>query len=98
MALRNCPECQSEVSNQAYTCQRCGYPLKAYKKPKSKSLAVLFAILLGGIGVHKFYLNQPGRGMLYLFFCWTFIPAVISFFEAITYLSMNEQYWDERFN
>jgi TM2 domain-containing membrane protein YozV len=28
--------------------------------PKSRSLAVLLALLLGGIGLHKFYLNSPG--------------------------------------
>jgi len=28
MALIKCPECQSEISDQALTCPRCGFPLK----------------------------------------------------------------------
>jgi predicted amidophosphoribosyltransferase len=28
VALVACPECQSQVSDQAESCPRCGYPLK----------------------------------------------------------------------
>ena len=28
MALIKCPECQSEVSDQALSCPKCGFPLK----------------------------------------------------------------------
>ena len=47
---------------------------------KSKTTAGVLAILLGGIGVHKFYLGKIGMGILYLLFCWTGIPAVIGLF------------------
>jgi TM2 domain-containing membrane protein YozV len=50
---------------------------------KNPTVAVLLALFLGGIGIHKFYLNQPVAGILYLIFCWTGIPAVIAFFEAL---------------
>jgi len=33
MALIKCPECQSEVSDQAPTCPKCGFPFK--KEPSS---------------------------------------------------------------
>jgi TM2 domain-containing membrane protein YozV len=33
-----------------------------------------------------------------LLFCWTFIPAIVAFFEAIILLTMNEDRFDERFN
>lgn len=42
----------------------------------------LLAILLGGIGVHKFYSGKTGMGILYLLFCWTVIPAVIGIIEG----------------
>ena len=43
-------------------------------KTKSKAIAIILALFLGGIGIHKFYLGQAGQGILYLLFCWTFIP------------------------
>ncbi|MFH2103571.1 MAG: TM2 domain-containing protein [Chloroflexota bacterium] len=49
---------------------------------KNPTTAVLFALFLGGLGIHKFYLGQTGMGVLYLIFCWTYIPAIIAFIEA----------------
>jgi TM2 domain-containing membrane protein YozV len=57
---------------------------------KSKTTAGLLAIFLGIFGIHKFYLGQTGKGILYLVFCWTIIPAVIGFIEGIGYLTSND--------
>lgn len=57
---------------------------------KSKVAAGLLAIFLGGLGIHKFYLGQVGMGILYLVFCWTYIPAVIGLIEGIIYLCSND--------
>mgnify|MGYP000846046642 CR=1 FL=1 len=51
---------------------------------KNPTTAVLLALFLGGIGAHKFYLNNAGMGIVYLLFCWTYIPAIIAFIEAFT--------------
>jgi TM2 domain-containing membrane protein YozV len=32
-----------------------------------------------------------GLGILYLLFCWTFIPSVIGLIEGIIYLTMTDQ-------
>ena len=53
--------------------------------------AGILALLLGGIGVHKFYLNKVGLGFLYLIFVWTFIPAIIALVEGIIYLTQDDQ-------
>ncbi len=58
---------------------------------KSKIVAGILGILLGGIGVHKFYLGKIGMGILYLVFCWTGIPAIIGFIEGIIYLCSNDE-------
>jgi TM2 domain-containing membrane protein YozV len=50
---------------------------------KNPTVAILLALFLGGIGIHKFYMGQPVAGILYLIFCWTGIPAIIAFFEAL---------------
>ncbi len=50
---------------------------------RNKTTAAILAFFLGGLGGHKFYLGRAGQGILYLFFCWTFIPAVLAFIDAI---------------
>lgn len=65
---------------------------------KNKTTAGILGILLGGLGVHKFYLDQPGLGILYLLFCWTFIPAVIGLVEGIIYLTMTDQDFNAKYN
>lgn len=58
---------------------------------KSKVVAGVLAILLGGIGVHKFYLGKIGSGILYLCFCWTGIPALLGLIDGIIYLCSNDE-------
>ena len=58
---------------------------------KSKVTAGVLALLLGGIGIHKFYLGKIGAGILYLLFCWTGIPALIAFIEGISYLCSDDE-------
>lgn len=65
---------------------------------KSKMVAAVLALVLGGLGVHHFYLGNPVLGIVYILFCWTFIPAIIAFVEAIVYLSMSDAAFDEKFN
>jgi TM2 domain-containing membrane protein YozV len=59
--------------------------------PKSKMVAGLLAIFLGAFGIHKFYLNQNGAGLLYLLFCWTGIPLIIGLVEGIIYLATSDE-------
>jgi TM2 domain-containing membrane protein YozV len=65
---------------------------------KNKTTAGILALLLGGLGAHKFYLGRILQGLLYLIFCWTFIPAVISLIEGIWYLTMSDADFNLRFN
>ena len=58
--------------------------------------AGLFAILLGGIGVHHFYTGQTLRGVLDILFCWTGIPAIIGLVEGIVWLCDDDAGWAER--
>lgn len=45
-------------------------------KQKNRITAALLALVFGGIGVHRFYLNKPISGFFYLILFWTFIPAL----------------------
>jgi TM2 domain-containing membrane protein YozV len=64
---------------------------------KSKTTAGILAILLGGLGVHKFYLGQILMGLLYLFFCWTFIPALVALIEGIILLTLPDDQFQSRY-
>ena len=65
---------------------------------KDKNSAGLLALFLGGIGGHKFYLERTGLGILYLVFCWTLIPALVSIVEAIVFFSMSKAAFDFKYN
>lgn len=64
---------------------------------KSKMLAGILGILLGGLGLHKFYLGQAGRGLLFLIFFWTGIPAIVGLIQGLSYLFMSEQRFAQKF-
>jgi TM2 domain-containing membrane protein YozV len=65
---------------------------------RSKSTAGILALLLGGLGAHKFYLGRTGQGLLYLIFFWTFIPALLGFIEGIVYLTMSDANFNAKYN
>ncbi len=53
------------------------------------------AILLGTLGLHKFYNGKYGRGMLYVLFCWTGIPTVVGFLEGAHYIIEGQEEYEE---
>lgn len=65
---------------------------------KNKMTAELLALFVGGFGVHKFYLGQTGIGVVYLLFCWTGIPGIIAFIEAIILLTMSDDDFNAKYN
>ena len=64
----------------------------------NKTTAAILAFLIGGLGAHKFYHGSFGWGILYIVFCPTFIPAIVSLIEAIMYLAMPQGEYDSRYN
>ncbi len=65
---------------------------------KDKNVAAILAFFFGGVGAHKFYLGQIGSGILYLVFCWTFIPSLIAFIEFIILAMMDRDEFNRRYN
>ena len=57
---------------------------------KNKYVAGILAILLGDLGIHKFYRGKLGGGIVYLLFCWTGIPAIVGLIEGIIYLCTDD--------
>jgi TM2 domain-containing membrane protein YozV len=60
---------------------------------KSRVLAIVFALVLGFIGIHKFYLGKMAQGVIYVLFFWTGIPAFIAWIEALIYLTKSNEEW-----
>ncbi len=58
-------------------------PVATAGKVVNKTAYILCAIFVGGLGVHKFISGKTGMGILYLVFCWTFIPALVAFIEGL---------------
>ncbi len=65
---------------------------------KNRITAAILALFLGGIGAHKFYLDRPRPGVVYLLFCWTFIPALIGVVEFFVLISQSNQEFNSRYN
>ncbi|MEO0024216.1 MAG: hypothetical protein RL196_657 [Actinomycetota bacterium] len=94
-----CSACGTQISPQALHCPNCGHPnsvnpaasTSANLNGKSRTTAGILAILLGGLGVHKFYLGKVGMGILYFVFSWTGVPTIIGIIEGIIYLTQTDQ-------
>ena len=60
---------------------------------KDKTTAGVLGLLLGGVGIHHFYLGNTLRGIIYILLAWTFIPAFVGFIEGIMYLASSDEAW-----
>jgi len=95
-SMRPCIGCAKELHITATSCPHCGASQRSGRY-KSKTIAAIFAFLLGGFGAHRFYLGQ-WWGIFYLLFFWTLIPGLIAFIECIVFLASNSIKWDEKYN
>ncbi len=83
-AAGRCASCQAKLAKAPVT------PL-AVPAGKSKVTAGVLGILLGGLGVHKFYLGKIGQGVVYALFSWTMIPSLLGLIEGVAYLVSSEE-------
>lgn len=100
MLAKYCSTCGNEVNELAEICVKCGVRISSPPTPvriKSKITAAILAFLLGAIGGHKFYLGRFGWGILYLIFCWTFLPALAGIIEGIIYLTMSDEAFSAKY-
>ena len=69
-----------------------------FPQGRDKVVAGLLAIFLGDFGIHKWYLGERSACFIYLLFCWTFIPWILAFFEAVQYFTMSQVSWNLNYN
>jgi len=74
---RFCRQCAAPLSPEQVVCVRCGAGIRTAVVPrpgggvavtgaKSKVVAGLLGIFLGGLGVHKFYMGSWGWGLIFV--------------------------------
>ncbi|WP_310410888.1 NINE protein [Chamaesiphon sp. OTE_8_metabat_110] len=69
--------------------------------PKNRQVAIVLAFASVAVpvaGFHKFYLGQPGWGLVYLLLSWTPIPHVASAIEAVWYLTQDDTQFQDNLN
>ncbi len=85
-----CSNCGKEIEAGANVCLSCGYAIKpaANGELKSKMVAGLLGIFLGGFGIHNFYLGYTGKAIaqIVLTFCFG-IGAIWGLIEGIMILA-----------
>jgi TM2 domain-containing membrane protein YozV len=98
-----CSSCGEIIKKEAEICPECGVRQKSpagggtASGSKDRTTAGILALLLGGIGAHKFYLGDTGLGILYLCFFWTFIPALVGLIEGILYLTKTDEEFQQQY-
>lgn len=107
---RSCERCGTPVRGEwaarglCAECQRRQHPVAQPHVPlavpsgKSRGLAACLAFFTGGIGLHRFYLGNWMAGLVYLVFCWTLIPTLAGWFEAIKYALMDDVEFQARYS
>lgn len=73
-------------------------PQTARTGSRTRTTAVVLALLLGGIGGQFFYLGKTMLGVLCLIFCWTWIPYIVAIIHMILLLCMSDDEFDRKYN
>ncbi|HEX5790258.1 MAG TPA: TM2 domain-containing protein [Luteolibacter sp.] len=60
-------------------------------EPKSKVVAGVLALLLGGWGVHKFYLGYTKEGIIQIVLSFLCVGYIIAIIEGIMYLTKSDE-------
>ena len=64
---------------------------------KKRSTAMILCFLLGVFGVHRFYLGETGKGILYIFTVGGFF-GLIPFIDLIIWILGSDESFDKKYN
>ena len=60
MALIKCPDCETEISDKAPACTKCGRPVEKPESEKKSSPLVALGAVLGIVGATLYFTNTGG--------------------------------------
>ncbi|MBS6274924.1 MAG: TM2 domain-containing protein [Actinomycetaceae bacterium] len=78
-----------QVTEQKYGAEADDLPpaSSVWRNPNPKRVSkvayVVLALLLGGVGAHKFYSGHISAALVYLIFFWTSVPAILALIDAV---------------
>ncbi len=87
-----CKNCGAQIDDNAVVCTNCGVAVSesfnnAMVGSKNKIVAGVFALLLGNLGIHNFYLGYTKKGitqlLVSLLLSWTIVAPIIIFVWVI---------------
>lgn len=67
---------------------------------KSRGVAALFAILLGSLGIHYFYMGKPTGGIVFLILTLVscgVVPSILGIIQGIMMLGMTNSEFERRY-
>ena len=70
--MKYCAQCGAQLVDEAVVCPQCGCPVQPQRSidpnasPKSRLIALLLCVFVGGLGIHRFYVGKIGTGVLWL--------------------------------
>ena len=94
-----CYNCGTGINEKQVMCTQCGVSLSVKsRKETNKTTAAILALVIGGVGAHKFYYGSWGWGILSILLCWTWIPMIVAAVQGILFLTMDEEKYNLIYN
>jgi hypothetical protein len=70
-----CPRCGHELAPGGQYCPQCAFPIRSNEgfynylpvSPHSRLIALVLCVLLGYLGVHRFYVGRVVSGLIWMF-------------------------------
>lgn len=87
-----CKNCGQTIDDNATFCDKCGAkveaaaPVQPNPNAKSKLVAGLLGIFLGGLGIHNFYLGYTGKAIAQILLSCIGVGAIWGLIEGILIL------------
>lgn len=89
---------QARITQNSQRAIAVGVASKRLPQGRKKTTAAILALLTGWVGGHKFYLGESTAGLIYAMYFWTFIPLLVSIYEAIVLLEMSTTTFNMTYN
>lgn len=64
----------------------------------NRLIAIILSLVLGTLGIHKFYTGRIAQGVIMLLLCFTGISLIWALIDFIRYICMSNAEFDRRYH